>query len=186
MDAGVAGLFCLGSSGEFTRLPTRTKQEVVKVVHSQVAGRVPVFVGVTDAGTRLVLDNLKKAEDLGAQYAVLSPPFYFQSSQQELLAFYETIASSTSLNLVLYNIPQLVGASLGVGVIKHLLPIENIIGIKDSSSDFGHFLELLQVTKPVRSSFRVYQGNDNLIGPSVLAGADGAVPGTANLVPEIS
>ena len=132
-----------------------------------------------------MIERLKEAEDQGAQYAVVCPPFYFKSSDDELIRFYETVASSSSLGIVLYNIPQLTGCFLGIDVVTKLLPIENITGLKDSSNDFIYFLNLLHTVKRIRPGFQIYQGNDNLVGPSILAGADGAVPGCANLIPEL-
>jgi len=101
-----------------------------------------------------------------------------------MIDHYRRIAESTSLPVLLYNNPVTCGGvKLEVESVARLAEIPNVVGIKDSSGDLQTLIEMIRVTP--KEKFAVFQGRDTLIAPALQYGAKGAVPGTANIAPEL-
>lgn len=184
ISTGVDGLFLLGSTGEGFAFTPEQRRTILKRGVEITDGRLTVYAGIGGESTQLTLHNLRLAEDCGASCVVLTLPAYFKHSDDELLEYILTIAKSSSLPVVLYNIPQFVGQSISVAIVQELLQrVDNVIGIKDSSKDMLYFTELLFKTQ--RDGFAVMQGAEELLAVSLLLECRGIVPGIGNLVPEL-
>ena len=114
LAGGVHGLFLLGTTGEAPDLPYAVRHELVRRVCAQVAGRVPVLVGVTDTMFDESLRLAETAADAGAAGVVAAPPYYFAPGQPELVEYYARLADSLPLPLFLYNMPLQVQVSIAV------------------------------------------------------------------------
>jgi 4-hydroxy-tetrahydrodipicolinate synthase len=177
--AGVHGIFVLGTTGEFYALDEAEKQAVIAEAVSHVNGRVPVLAGTGAISTREVIRLTRMAEREGASGVSIITPYYISPSQSELIQHFHMVAESTALPIVLYNNPSTCGGlRLEAESIARLCELKNVVGIKDSSGDMQHLLEILSF---VPRSFAVLQGRDTLILPALQAGAKGAVPSMANL-----
>jgi 4-hydroxy-tetrahydrodipicolinate synthase len=181
---GVSGIFVLGSSGEGPWLTPMQSQQVIEGVATAVNGQVPVLAGILEPSTQRVVEMLDMAERAGADAVVATTPYYFESDAAVHLHHFASIAWSTDLAVVLYNIPSKTHAHLSVETVAQLLEIENIVGIKDSSGDWEQLSGLLTL-RQLRPDFRVLQGAEGLSGRSLLAGVDGLVPGLGNLMPSL-
>jgi 4-hydroxy-tetrahydrodipicolinate synthase len=180
---GVHGVFVLGTNSEFYALDEREKQEVIATATAHVNHRVPVFAGTGAESTREALRLTKMAEREGADGVSVITPYFISPSQQEIFDHYRRIAESTSVSVILYNNPSTCGGlKIDVDTVARLAQIPNIRGIKDSSGDLQNTNEYLRVV-PLR--FSVMQGRDTLIYPSLLFGARGAVPASANVAPAV-
>jgi 4-hydroxy-tetrahydrodipicolinate synthase len=180
---GVHGLFVLGTNSEFYALDETEKQEVIATAVAHVNGRVPVFAGTGAETTREAVRLTKLAEREGASGVSVITPYFVNPSQQEIVDHYRRVAESTNLPVLLYNNPSMTGnVRLEVETVGRLANITNIAGIKDSSGDLQNTNEYLRV---VPESFAVLQGRDSIIFPSLLFGARGAVPATANIAPAL-
>ncbi len=182
IDSGVHGVFCLGTTGEFYALTNNEKKCVADTVLEEANGRVPVFVGTGAITTREVISLTIWAEKAGAQGASIVTPYFIKPTQSELYMHYTRIADSTSMPIVLYNMPSLTGNNLEVSTVEKLARVPNIVGIKDSSGDFNNILNYIKCTD---NMFSVLAGNDSLIYKTLEAGGAGAVAATANVVPEL-
>ncbi len=183
LDGGVHGVFVMGSSGEFPFFDRDDRRRVIEVVLDEVAGKVPVFAGISDSGTELAAGNARDAESAGADALVLTMPYYFPAfSDQDILVHYRYVAQVTGLPLVLYNIPRTVKTMIGVDVIAQLAEEGTIRATKDSSTDFNHFQKLL-IRMSEMPGFRIFQGSEFQAAASILMGAHGCVLGIANIVP---
>lgn len=183
IDAGVHGLFVLGTNSEFYALEEREKQEVIATAVAHVNRRVPVFAGTGAETTREAVRLTCMAEREGADGVSVITPYYIAPSQAEIATHYRRIAESTSLPVLLYNNPSMCGGlKLDVDTVAALAETPNVAGIKDSSGDLQNTNEYLRV---VPERFAVLQGRDTLIYPSLLCGARGAVPASANLAPAL-
>ena len=118
------GLFILGTTGEGPSLDLETSRQLVYVSVKQVAGRVPVLVGITDNCLARSIELAHACADLGADAVVASSPHYFQIGQPELLDYLHQLAAETPLPLVLYNMPGLTGVSFEVETLKPMLDYE--------------------------------------------------------------
>jgi len=112
LGGGVHGIFVMGTSGEFARLDLSEWKAAVEVAINEVRRRVPVYVGISDAGYRLVKKKADLAQSMNADVVVATPPYYFPVRQGEIYTFYKELASNISSPLMLYNIPSTTGVSI--------------------------------------------------------------------------
>ena len=184
LAGGVHALFLLGTTGEAQSLTYRLRYEFVELVCKQVAGRVPVLVGVTDTSLDESVKLAAHAAACGAVGVVAAAPYYFAHSQQELIEYYTALADALPLPLYLYNMPSHVKVFLEPATVKTLADHPNIVGLKDSSANMTYFQTLLYYLGD-RDDFSLYIGPEELTGESVLLGAEGGVNGGANIFPEL-
>ena len=183
IENGVHGVFVLGTNSEFYALDEREKQEVIATAVAHGNHRVPVFAGTGAESTREAMRLTKMAEREGADGVSVITPYFISPSQQEIFDHYRRVAESTSLPVILYNNPSTCGGlKIDVDTVARLAQAPNIRGIKDSSGDLQNTNEYLRV---VPLHFSVMQGRDTLIYPSLLFGARGAVPASANVAPAL-
>lgn len=183
ISSGVNGLFALGTNGEFHLLSRNEKIKLAKLIVDEVNGGVPVIVGTGGNSTSEVIELSKVMEDIGADALSVITPFFITPSQEEVINHYKAIAQSTSLPIILYNIPSKTGMNLESDTVVTLAKIPNIVGIKDSSGDFDNIQAYIDATK--MEDFFVMCGTDSLILKTLKAGGVGAVAATANVVPKI-
>jgi 4-hydroxy-tetrahydrodipicolinate synthase len=180
---GVHGLFVLGTNSEFYALDEHEKQEVIATAVGHVHKRVPVFAGTGAETTREAVRLTRMAEREGVDGVSVITPYFISPSQQEIYDHYRRIAENTALPVILYNNPSTCGGlKIEVDTVARLAQIPNILGIKDSSGDLQNTNEYVRV---VPERFAVMQGRDTLIFPSLMCGARGAVPATANVAPAL-
>ncbi len=182
IDAGVHGLFVLGTNGEFISLSEAEKLRVARIAVEQSAGRVPVIAGTGAYATRDVIGLNSKMQDQGVDGLSVITPYFNGATQPELFKHYDSIARATTLPVMLYTIPAKTGVQLNVDTVRRLSEIPNIRGIKDSGGDFDRLLQLINLR---RDDFAVFTGTDSMILWTLIAGGDGAVAATTNAVPSV-
>jgi len=182
IESGVDGLFCLGTNGEFFSLTMEEKIRIVEIVVDETRGRVPVYAGTGGIGTKDVAELSERMEAAGADALSIITPYFLPLSQRELAEHYKSIASWTSLPIVLYNFPSRTGIHLEPETVAALSSVPNIVGVKDSSGNFDTILRYIQSTPP---DFAVLSGSDNLLLWTLAAGGKGGVSGSANVVPTL-
>jgi 4-hydroxy-tetrahydrodipicolinate synthase len=185
IGSGVDAIFVLGTTGEFYALDEAEKQAVTVTAVAHCHGRVPVWVGVAAESTREVLRLTQMAQREGADGVSVLTPYFIKPNQHELYDHFRRVADSTFLPVVLYNNPATcAGLSIEPATVARLVQNHpNIVGIKDSSGDLQNTIELLRVTPADR--FSVLNGRDTLILSALQMGAQGAIPATANIAPEL-
>lgn len=183
IDAGVAGIFVLGTTGESQSIPMKLRFDFVELVTRHVAGRVPVLVGITETSLEDSLALAEHARRCGAAGVVAAAPYYFPANQKELIDWYTALADASPLPVFLYNMPSKVKVFLNVPTVVELSKHPNIVGVKDSSGNQSYFQSLL--FHFAGSDFAVYMGPEEQTAAAVLSGADGGVNGGANLFPEL-
>jgi 4-hydroxy-tetrahydrodipicolinate synthase len=183
INAGVHGVFVLGTNSEFYALDEREKQEVVATAVAHVRRRVPVYAGTGAEATREAVRLTKMAEREGADGVSVITPYFVNPTQQEIYDHYRRVAEGTHLPVLLYNNPATCGGvKIDVDTVARLAQVPNILGMKDSSGDLQNTNECVRA---VPERFAVLQGRDTLIYPSLLFGARGAVPASANVAPAL-
>jgi 4-hydroxy-tetrahydrodipicolinate synthase len=183
LGQGVHGIFVLGTNSEFYALDEQEKQQVIATAVEHVHGRVPVYAGTGAETTREAVRLTRLAEREGADGVSVITPYFVSPTQQEIADHYRRIAESTSLPVLLYSNPTMCGGvKIDVDTVARLAEIPNIAGIKDSSGDLQNTNEIIRV---VPERFAVLQGRDTLIYPSLIFGARGAVPASANVAAAI-
>ncbi len=181
IKSGVHGVLPLGTSGEFSLLDQEERSQVIRTVVEAAARRVPVIAGVSDAGTKNAVDNAVRAEKLGADAVIATPPYYYHVSQEGVYNHFKMLAQAVSIPVMVYNIPSYTHTEIPVDLLAKIAQIENVVGIKFTTTDFQMFLECLYATQS--NKFSVLIGADSMIFQAIQAGADGAVTGLANVAP---
>ena len=181
---GVGGFFPNGTTGEFVRFSFEERREIVRIHADQVAGRVPIIPGAAEPNIEMTLDACSEYAQLGCLCAAICPPYYFKLSQMSLQEYYEQLAMRSELDILIYNIPQMT-TEIAIETIKHLCHHKRIIGIKDSSTDFARFLNLMREVRPLREDFTFLTGRDEYLVPAMEMGADGGTNGMAGVIPEV-
>jgi 4-hydroxy-tetrahydrodipicolinate synthase len=184
IECGVHGIFVLGTTGEFYALDEREKQTVIATAVDHINGRTRLYAGTGAETTREVVRLTKMAEKEGADGVSVISPYFIKPNQAELCDHFRRIAESTKLAVVLYNNPGTCGGlAIEPESVARLAEVPNIIGIKDSSGDLQNTIEIMRITP--RDKFSVLNGRDTLILAALQAGAQGAIPASCNIAPEL-
>lgn len=182
LRSGVSGIFIMGSSGEGPWLDTTQRETLLRASVRAIDGRAPLLAGAMEPVASRVRERLPQLKELGADAAVVATPYYFQADEGVQRAHFDAVAADSPLPVVLYNIPNMTHNVLAPGAARHALRHESVIGIKDSGGDPTLFAELLAM-RETRPDFQVLQGSEAQSARALREGADGLVPGIANLVP---
>lgn len=183
IGGGVHGLFILGTTGEGPSLTYEVRAELIERVCDQVGGRVPVLVGITDASFGQAVKVSEAASRWGADALVLAPPFYYRIDQGELSEFADRLIDAIDLPVFLYDNPGLTGVSFDLDTVRELAGRPEVVGFKDSSGDAARFHKLKEVLHEL--DIPLFVGPEELLAESLIMGADGGVPGGANIFPEL-
>jgi 4-hydroxy-tetrahydrodipicolinate synthase len=184
LGGGVHGLFILGTTGEAPNLGYRLRRELITQTCRQVAGRVPVLVGITDTAFVESVHLAQHAAEAGAQAVVTSAPYYFPLGQPELLELIERLVPELPLPLFLYNMPAMTKTQFELETLQRLTQFEQIAGIKDSSGDIEYFTKALEVAK-ARPDWPVLVGPEHLLVEAMKRGGHGGVNGGALVCPRL-
>jgi 4-hydroxy-tetrahydrodipicolinate synthase len=143
---------------------------------------VPVICGVAQPNLETARNEIAAASRLGADAALVAPPFYYPTDQATVLAFYRRLASESKIPLLLYNIPQFTKVFTEPTTVAALAREGTIAGIKDSSRDFEYFENVCVATREL-PRFRIFTGSDSMLLASLVIGGSGTICGAANIAP---
>ncbi|MEU7058585.1 dihydrodipicolinate synthase family protein [Streptomyces sp. NPDC046197] len=182
---GVHALFLLGSTSEAAFLTDRQRRQVVDAVVGHVAGQLPVLAGAIDMSAPRVLDHVASVTAAGAQAVVVTAPFYARTHPAEISRHYRAVAARSPVPVLAYDIPVSVHTKLPAGLVLELAAEGVLAGLKDSSGDLGAFREVVTGIRafPGATGFSVLTGSELVVDAALALGADGAVPGLANVDP---
>ncbi|GAA2249343.1 dihydrodipicolinate synthase family protein [Herbiconiux moechotypicola] len=185
LDGGASGVFVLGSCGEGPTLEPGVARAVVAGFVEAVDGRVPVLAGVGETSTERAVAAAAAYEEAGVDALVVMAPMYFDTETDgAVVRHFEGVAARTSSPLVAYNIPHLTHSPITPDALAEIAGIDAVIALKESSADWEVFSALADTAR--EHGLGVFQGAEALIARSLAEGADGAVPGIANLVPGLA
>ena len=183
VDAGVDGLFALGSSGQVAYLTDAERDEVVGRIVARAAGRVPVVVGTADLTARRVVEQGRRAAEAGASAVVVTAPLYALNDAAEIGRHFRLVADAVGVPVLAYDVPVRVHAKLGVELLMDLARGGVLAGVKDSSGDDVSFRRLVAANAAAGRPLSVLSGHEVMLDGMFLLGADGGVPGLANVDP---
>ena len=184
IDAGVDGLFFLGSSGEVAFLTDAQRYHVLQEAVAIVNGRVPVLAGIIDMETMRVVDQAKRAAGFGVDALVATAPFYALGGPKEVERHFRAIREHTDLPLFAYDLPVCVHTKLDPTMLVRLGQDGVLQGVKDSSGDDVSFRWLMLENEDAGHPLQLLTGHEVVVDGAYLGGADGSVPGLANIDPK--
>ena len=171
-----------GTTGESPTLSHAEHMMVIEVVREETAGRVPVIAGTGSNSTAEAIEMTMAAEKLGVDGSLQVSPYYNRPSQQGIYEHYKAIAESTSLPLIIYNIPFRTGRNIEVDTILRLSEIENIVGIKEASGDILQVCEIIEEIREAGSEFYVYSGEDPVTFLVLCLGGQGCIAAVGHVL----
>ncbi len=180
IDSGSDGLVVAGTTGESPTLSTDEKVELFRTVVKAARGRVPVIAGTGSNATASSVALTGKAGEAGVDGVMLVVPYYNKPSQEGLYQHFKTVAGSTRLPVMLYNVPGRTSANLlPETVLRLVAEVPNIAAIKEASGNLDQVSEIL---RGAPEDFAVYSGDDSLTLPILALGGAGIVSVASNLV----
>jgi 4-hydroxy-tetrahydrodipicolinate synthase len=184
LDAGVAGLVPLGTTGEAPLLDAGEKRSVIDVTARICADRhAQLIVG---AGTNNTASTVAAVEALGevggVTHALVVAPYYLRPSQAGLRAHFEAVAEASPVPVVVYNIPARTGVVIEADTMLDLAAMPNIAGVKQAVN--GIDIATLRILAEAPASFAMLGGDDPYLLPTVLIGGAGAICASAHVCTE--
>lgn len=178
-SSGSDGIVVAGTTGESPTLTDDEKVKLFEAVVEAVGGRVTVVAGTGTYDTHHSVELTRRAERAGVDAILAVVPYYNRPPQEGLYRHFEAIARSTSLPVILYNIPSRTGQNLSAETTARLAEIPNVVGLKDSTGQLDHVSQVRRLTPP---SFRIYSGDDSLTLPILAVGGHGVISVASHLV----
>ena len=179
VDNGSDGLVVAGSTGEASTLTDTEQRNLWKAVKDAVGNRTTIVAGTGSNDTAHAVHLTRAAEEDGLDGALLVTPYYNRPPQPGLLEHFRTIASSTSLPLILYDIPSRSVIKMERSTIVELAQLDNVVAIKDAAGS-AHGAARLVADAP--DGFQVYSGNDGDTLPWLSVGAVGVIAVASHVV----
>ncbi|NCU16476.1 4-hydroxy-tetrahydrodipicolinate synthase [Pallidibacillus pasinlerensis] len=179
LNNGTDALVVSGTTGESPTLSKEEKialfQHTVKVVNK----RVPIIAGTGNYNTKESVDLTKKAEEIGVDGILLVAPYYNKPNQEGLYQHFKTVAESTSLPVMLYNIPGRSVVNMEPDTVIRLSEIPNIKAIKEAGGNLDQMTEIIANTP---DDFELYSGDDGFTLPILAIGGTGVVSVASHII----
>ena len=185
IDGGVDGIFVNGSMGCFALLTDAEQIRAIEIVADEVNGRVPVVAGISDTGTKRVIEKTKIIEKFKVDYLTAVVPYFFRLTQQQGKRFFQEVANSAQKPVLIYNNPYLIPLDFEVSTLLDLAEEPNIVGLKDSNQDQNRLTGLFEAFRG-KDNFTIMLGTELLIPQGLMMGADGAIGGAHNIAPRFA
>ncbi len=179
---GATAIVPAGTTGEFVYMRTEERKKLLRLAVEFADGRVPVVAGTGYNSTRATLALTKYAAEIGCDAALVVSPYYLRPGDKGYYEHYDTLARRGDIPIIIYNIPQCTLGNLSASLLEDLTDLDNIVGIKDSSGNIGHTLDLIE---KIGHKVPILIGHDECVLSAIAAGAGGAILASANLIPHL-
>ncbi|MBQ9004450.1 MAG: 4-hydroxy-tetrahydrodipicolinate synthase [Eggerthellaceae bacterium] len=181
VTGGTDSIIVCGTTGESPTVFYPQKIEVIKAVVEAVDGRVPVIANVGDNCTADTVDFARDVEPLGVDGFMCVVPYYNKPPQEGLYQHFKTIAESTELPIILYNIPSRCVINMTAETTLRLArDCENIVAVKEASGDIE---QVKAIIAGALEDFDVYSGDDSFTYELMQAGGTGVISTISNVAP---
>lgn len=179
---GVDGIVPVGTTGEAATLDYDEHLRVIEIAVQQAKGRCKIIAGTGSNSTREAIELTQKAEKLGIDCALLASPYYNKPTQEGVYRHYRAIGESSSLSLMLYNVPGRTAGEIGIETCARLArDCETIVAIKEAGGSTDRVSALKNVLPP---EFTILSGDDSMTLPFMAVGAVGVVSVASNVIPK--
>lgn len=183
LESGINAIVAVGTTGESATLEYAEQKDVIRFTVDRVAGRVPVIAGAGTNNTLHVLENVRNACEAGADALLVVTPYYNKATQNGLVAHFTAVADTSTVPVILYNVPGRTGCNLLPKTVAKLAEHPNIVGIKEASGNMAQLVELMALCG---DKLDVYSGEDALNVPIMSIGGKGAISVLSNIAPKES
>lgn len=183
LENGISGLLTLGTTGE---TPTLTEDEEVKLIEitmAEAGGKVPVIIGAGSNSTQDAVKYVKRAKQMGADYALVVTPYYNKPTDEGVYRHFAACAE-VGIPIIVYNIAGRTGKNISTPLLTRIATsLPNIAGVKEASGDMAQMMDVIAAILPVRPDFTVLSGDDALTLPLAALGGHGVISVLSNIAP---
>jgi 4-hydroxy-tetrahydrodipicolinate synthase len=182
LDEGIDFLVPCGSTGEAATMTPEEQFRVVEITVEQVRGRVPVVAGAGSNDTAKAIESSRRMKEAGATHLLHVSPMYNKPPQRGIVAHFTAIAESTTLPIVVYNVPGRTGSNIEAVTTLELAAHPRIVAVKEASGSLAQISDCI-TGRP--AGFTVLSGDDELTLPILALGGDGLISVVSNVVPRL-
>ncbi len=181
IEAGVDGIIIGGSLGESSTITHDERLELLQGTKTALGAKVPVLINVAEGSTRQAIALAHRAEEAGADGLMVLPPMLYRPTDEETIAFFDTIAQDTKLPILIYNNPVDYKVEVTLPMFEKLLLRDNIQAVKESTRDLSNVTRLINA---FGDRLKILTGVDTIAMEALVMGAHGWVAGLVNAFPK--
>ncbi len=181
IDAGTHFLVPVGTTGESPTLSLAERVRIVELLVEEADGRIPILAGAGGYDTKEVVHAAAEMKKAGADGLLSVTPYYNKPTQEGLFQHYQAIADSTTLPIVVYNVPGRTGCNIEPATVVRLASLPHVVGIKEAS---GNMTQMCDVCRLVPEDFLVLSGDDAVTLPLMAIGGRGVISVVSNEIPD--
>ena len=181
LDEGADSIIVCGTTGEASTMSTDEKKKTIEFAVKTINHKIPIIAGTGSNCTQSAIEMTKYCESIGVEAVLVVTPYYNKTTQPGLVAHYSAIANSTSLPIILYNVPGRTGVNILPKTCLELSKIDNIVAIKEAS---GNLSQIAEIANLCGEELHIYSGNDDQIVPILSIGGLGVISVLSNLMPK--
>lgn len=181
IEEGINAIVICGTTGEASTLTDEEHRAAIKFAVERANKRVPIIAGTGSNDTDYAVDLTRFACEVGVDGVLVVTPYYNKTSQAGLIKMFTTIADSSSVPVILYNVPSRTGVNIEPATYLKLAEHPMITGIKEAS---GNISALAKTASLLKGKLDIYSGNDDEIVPIMSLGGVGVISVLSNLLPK--
>ena len=180
IDAGVSAIVVGETAGEASTLTPVEHNRIVRAAVQTARGRIRVIAGAGSNSTRQAIELTGHAEAAGADAVLSVVPYYNKPMQAGIQAHFRAIADSTTLPVILHDVPSRTVRELSDDTLARLAESRRFIGVKDATGDLARPLRLRSL---LPTGFRLLSGDDATALAFLSLGGDGCISTISNVAP---
>ena len=181
LEEGADSIIVCGTTGEASTMSVEERKQTIEFAVKTINKKIPIIAGTGSNCTQSAIEMTQYCESIGVDGALIVTPYYNKTTQAGLIAHYSTIANSTKLPIILYNVPGRTGVNIAPKTCQELSQIENIVAIKEAS---GNLSQIAEIANLCGDNLNIYSGNDDQIIPILSVGGIGVISVLSNLMPK--
>ena len=179
---GSDGVVIAGTTGESPTVSAAEAAELLQIAVQRVGGRMPIIAGTGGNSTAESIERTRAACELGVDGVLVVTPYYNRPPQEGLYRHFSLVADSSSVPLILYNVPSRTACDLLPETVERLSFHPQIIGIKEATGSIERGAEILG---RCGDDFLLLSGDDATCRELIGAGAQGVITVTGNVAPRL-
>ena len=183
VEKGVKGLYVNGSSGECIYQSVEDRKMILENVMKAAKGKLTIIAHVACNNTKDSMELARHAQSQGVDAIAAIPPIYFRLPEHAIAKYWNDISSAApDTDFIIYNIPQLAGVALTMGLFEEMRKNPRVIGVKNSSMP----VQDIQMFKQASGEdYIIFNGPDEQFISGLAIGAEGGIGGTYGAMPEL-
>ncbi len=183
VEKGVKGLYVNGSSGECIYQSVEDRKMILENVMKAAKGKLTIIAHVACNNTKDSMELARHAQSQGVDAIAAIPPIYFRLPEHAIAKYWNDISSAApDTDFVIYNIPQLAGVALTMGLFEEMRKNPKVIGVKNSSMPVQ---DIQMFKQAAGEDYIIFNGPDEQFISGLAIGAEGGTGGTYGAMPEL-